>query len=107
MRVPKTHTNKYWEDITLALIGEAFTHEGEICGIALSLKPVNDIISVWIRHGKDQEKIDQIRSDIEKMVMFDENTMRLEYENFQEVLSRPPVEKKETFNRNFHKGGDQ
>ena len=35
--------------------------------------------------------------------MFDEGTMRLEYENFQEVLSRPPPEKKETFNRNYQK----
>jgi len=22
LRIPKTHTNKYWEDLTLALIGE-------------------------------------------------------------------------------------
>jgi translation initiation factor 4E len=109
LRVPKTHTNKYWEDITLALIGENFTNEGEVCGIALSLKPVNDIISVWIKSGKDQEKIDSIKADIERVIMLDENTMRLEYENFQEVLSRPPPEKKETFNRNYQKnaGGDQ
>ena len=33
--------------------------------------------------------------------MFDENTMKLDFEDFQELLSRPPPEKKEgAFNRN-------
>ena len=39
LRVPKTHTNKYWEDLLLAMIGEQFSEENEINGIAISIKP--------------------------------------------------------------------
>lgn len=39
LRVPKTHTNKYWEDLILAMIGEQFRCENEIIGIAISIKP--------------------------------------------------------------------
>lgn len=53
LKLPKTHTNKYWEDITLAMIGEQFTHENEVLGIQLALKPAQDVLSIWIRSGKD------------------------------------------------------
>jgi translation initiation factor 4E len=57
LKIPKSHTNKFWEDLTLALIGEQFTQEDEVLGLQLALKPVQDVLSVWIRHGKDQEKV--------------------------------------------------
>lgn len=44
LRVPKTHTNKFWEDVLLHMIGELFSTENEVLGIALSLKPVSDNI---------------------------------------------------------------
>jgi translation initiation factor 4E len=53
LRVPKSHTNKYWEDLLLGLIGEQFTHEGEVNGIVVSVKPNNDILFVWNKSGKD------------------------------------------------------
>lgn len=58
---------------------------------------------MWIRNGKDEEKVKQVKSDIERIIMLDEtNNIRLDYEDFQEVLSRPPPEKKEgAFNRNI------
>lgn len=68
LKVPKSFTNKYWEDLTLALIGEQFANEDMICGIALSLKPMNDIISVWVKHGKDMDKVNQVKADIEKII---------------------------------------
>ena len=39
---------------------------------------------MWIRHGNDEEKIKQVKSDIERFIMLDENTMKLDYEDFQE-----------------------
>ena len=42
--VPKTHTNKYWEDLALALIGDMFTHENEVLGLLLTLKPNSDSV---------------------------------------------------------------
>jgi len=38
-RVPKTHTNKYWEDLVLAVLGEQFSVENEINGLVISLRP--------------------------------------------------------------------
>jgi translation initiation factor 4E len=43
-RVPKTHTNKYWEDLLLALIGDQFTDQDEVNGIILSLRPGQDTL---------------------------------------------------------------
>ena len=56
VRVPKTITNKLWEDLTLTMIGEQFSVENEILGVMLSLRPNNDTISVWTKSGKDQDK---------------------------------------------------
>ena len=43
-----------------------------------------------------------IKEDIESFIKVDENTMKLEYENFAEVLSRPKPEKRadNAFTRN-------
>lgn len=48
----------------------------------MALKPNNDVMSVWIRSGKDQTKIAQVKEDIERALMLDESIMKLEYEDF-------------------------
>ncbi len=53
IRVPKSHTNKTWEDLILGLIGEQFSNEDEIVGIILSIKPNQDLIQVWNKSGTD------------------------------------------------------
>ena len=53
IRLPKTHTSKYWEDLLLAMIGEQFTLEGEVLGLVLSTKLNSDWISVWHRNAND------------------------------------------------------
>ena len=53
IRLPKTHTSKYWEDLLLAMIGEQFTLEGEVLGLVLSTKLNSDSISVWHRNAND------------------------------------------------------
>lgn len=57
LRVPKTHTNKYWEDLLLALIGEQFSVEDEVNGVAVSVKPNQDIVYVWNKSGKNEGKV--------------------------------------------------
>ena len=34
-RVPKSHTNKYWEDLCMALIGDQFSDQNEVNGIVV------------------------------------------------------------------------
>ena len=33
LRVPKTHSNKYWEDLVLSMIGESFSTPNELLGV--------------------------------------------------------------------------
>ena len=54
LRLPKTHTSKYWEDLLVAMIGEQFTAPNEVLGLVLSTKFNNDTISVWHRHSSPQ-----------------------------------------------------
>ena len=87
VKLPKTHTNKYWEDLLLSMIGEQFRTENEILGLVVSLRPQQDTISVWHRNGKDQQKIESLREDIERILNLEEG-MRLEYENFAEAIEK-------------------
>jgi translation initiation factor 4E len=57
LRVPKSHTNKYWEDLVLAMLGEQFIAANEINGLVIGLKPQSDTIAIWNKHGKDAAKI--------------------------------------------------
>lgn len=51
VRLRKDVVNRYWEDLLLALIGDQFTDSGEeICGVVLSLRNGEDILSVWTRN---------------------------------------------------------
>ena len=68
IRLPKTHTSKYWEDLLLAMIGEQFTLADEVLGIVLSTKLNSDSISVWFRHASDEKIVQQVREDITKFV---------------------------------------
>jgi translation initiation factor 4E len=89
IRVPKTHTNKYWEDLILALIGEQFTLENEILGLVIALRPSQDTISVWVRNGEVQEKIEKVKEDIEMFIKIDESLgIKIDYESFAEALKK-------------------
>jgi translation initiation factor 4E len=35
LRMPKSHANKYWEDIQFAMIGEQFREANEVLGVVL------------------------------------------------------------------------
>ena len=51
IKVPKTHSNLFWENLSLAMIGEQFRCENEVMGIVISLKSHLDTISFWNKHG--------------------------------------------------------
>ena len=44
LRLPKSHTNKYWEDLLLALVGNLFTDENEVNGLVMTLRPTMDTV---------------------------------------------------------------
>ena len=49
LRIPKSHSNKYWEDIVLSMIGEQFSVQNEILGAQISLRPHQDTLSLWTK----------------------------------------------------------
>lgn len=53
IKIPKSHSNKYWEDLIFAMIGEQFKAADEINGLIISLRPNFDTIQIWNKTAKD------------------------------------------------------
>jgi translation initiation factor 4E len=47
--------DKLWLWAILACIGETFTDENEICGVVVSLRKGQDRISLWTKHGNNEQ----------------------------------------------------
>jgi translation initiation factor 4E len=54
----KNVSSRLWEQLLLALIGDAFSEIGddEVTGVTLSVKNGEDVLSIWNRHGADGRK---------------------------------------------------
>lgn len=89
LRVPKTHTAKYWEDLLLAMIGEQFSCADEILGLVLSTKYNGDLIAVWHRHC-DEKIVESIKADIARFVNVSEDSgVKVDNVSFQEIMNAP------------------
>jgi len=55
VRLRKGLASRYWEDLVLAAIGEQFDVGEELCGVVISIRFQEDIISVWNRSSTDQQ----------------------------------------------------
>lgn len=86
LKVPKTHTSKYWEDLLLAMIGEQFTGADEVLGLVLSTKYNFDQIAVWHRRC-DEKVVETLRKDISRFV--DVTDIRIDNESFKEAMNAP------------------
>lgn len=50
MRLKKGVSDRYWEDLLFAVIGDQFAEAGEeVCGAVLSVRSGEDVLSVWTR----------------------------------------------------------
>jgi Eukaryotic initiation factor 4E len=88
-KLSKWQTNKYWEDLLLALIGNTFTDENEVHGLIVTLRYNFDTIQVWNKSGKDKARIETLKKDIETILELPAGSeVKLEYENFAEALAR-------------------
>lgn len=61
LRLKKGISARYWEDILLAVIGEQFDVGSEICGVVLSVRINEDIISIWNKTADNVEAVNKIR----------------------------------------------
>jgi hypothetical protein len=105
IRVPKSHSNKYWEEIQLAMIGEQFREENEVLGLVISLKPYQDIISIWNRNGTNKEKVQSLREDIERIISPD-GEVKIDYEVFEEEKKKAEERKASYVAQKHTEGGE-
>ncbi|KAJ5416678.1 uncharacterized protein N7487_000228 [Penicillium crustosum] len=60
VRFKKGVSDRYWEDLLLAMVGDQFAEAGdEVCGAVLSVRGGEDVLSVWTRIDGGAQHQDQ------------------------------------------------
>ena len=50
IRLKKGVSDRYWEDLLFAIVGDQFAEAGdEVCGAVLSIRSGEDVLSIWTR----------------------------------------------------------
>lgn len=71
LRLRKGVSDRLWEDLVLALVGDQFTGAGdddELCGCTISVRPTEDIISVWHKTTADSRAVERVRDTIRRVL---------------------------------------
>lgn len=68
VRVRRHHTDRYWENAIMAMIGEQFLVGDEICGMVLSLRYPWDQLSVWHRNSSDKYVVKKIGESLRRIL---------------------------------------
>lgn len=87
--VQKGYSNRLWEDLLLALIGNQFERGDQICGIEVRTKHKGDTISVWNKNADDVEEKESIRLDLLKAINAPEG-LSADYQAFNKEESHKP-----------------
>jgi len=80
VRLKKGLSSRLWEDLVLAIIGEQFNVGHEICGIVVSIRYQEDIISVWNKSANDTKSKERIRDTMKRVLSLPPGTI-MEYKN--------------------------
>jgi translation initiation factor 4E len=84
--LPKGYSNRLWEDLLLAVVGDQFVFGENICGVEVRTKVRGDTISVWHKNADDEEERMQIKKDFLSAINAPEG-INVEYENFAESIA--------------------
>ncbi|KAI9275851.1 translation initiation factor eIF 4e-like domain-containing protein [Phascolomyces articulosus] len=60
--------NDYWLYLLLAMIGEQFTHENEVCGAVISVRKVFFRVALWIRSSERNEITEKLGTQIKEFL---------------------------------------
>jgi len=83
IRLRKGVADRLWEDLVMGIVGDQFDFgdagddadgASEICGCTISVRPAEDIISVWHRRT-DPARVDRIRDTIRRVLSLPPNTV--------------------------------
>ncbi|CAO3682340.1 unnamed protein product [Rhizopus stolonifer] len=68
VRIKKGLASRYWELLVLAIIGDQFEVDDEICGAVLSIRGSEDIISLWNKTSSNGKINLKIRDTIKRQL---------------------------------------
>ncbi|SAM07737.1 hypothetical protein [Absidia glauca] len=85
VRVKKGLASRYWENLVMAIIGDQFDVQDEICGAVLSIRNSEDIISVWNKTSANGRINLKIRDTIKKVLSLPNDTT-MEYKSHNVAL---------------------
>jgi len=71
LRLKKGVSDRLWEDLVLGVVGGQFEdaeNDAELCGITISVRPTEDIISVWHRTTADPKAVERIRDTVRRVL---------------------------------------
>ncbi|CAI8016304.1 Eukaryotic translation initiation factor 4E type 2 [Geodia barretti] len=68
IRLKKGISSRCWESLLLAILGEQFIVGDEICGVVISIRPTEDIISLWNRTASDNSITARIRDTMTRVM---------------------------------------
>mmetsp|Transcript_4226 Transcript_4226/g.5918 ORF Transcript_4226/g.5918 Transcript_4226/m.5918 type:complete len:189 (+) Transcript_4226:74-640(+) len=86
VRLRKGLASRYWEELLLAVVGEQFdVGEDEICGVAVSIRFQEDILSVWNKNADDLDAKARIQ-DRMRRIFYSVPNVVMEYKPHEEAL---------------------
>lgn len=68
LRLKKGLSTRLWELLLFAVIGEQFNVGKEICGIVCSIRPQEDLISIWTKTANNQVVTQRIKETMKKVL---------------------------------------
>ncbi|XP_044132894.1 eukaryotic translation initiation factor 4E type 2-like [Bufo gargarizans] len=85
IRLRKGLASRFWENIILAMLGEQFMVGEEICGVVVSIRFQEDILSIWNKTANDQISTIRIRDTLRRVLNLPPNTI-MEYKTHNDSL---------------------
>ncbi|XP_003383247.1 PREDICTED: eukaryotic translation initiation factor 4E type 2-like [Amphimedon queenslandica] len=85
VRLRKEISSRSWENLLLAMLGEQFIVGNEICGAVISVRPTEDIVSIWNRTASNDSIVGKIRDTLQRILQLPSQTI-MEYKAHDQSL---------------------
>lgn len=91
VRIPKKLSAYFWESLIMAIIGEQFEVGNEICGVVLSVRFSEDVLSIWNRTSNNREALERIRDMMRRVLKLPGN-VQMDYRRHDTSSTEPFVD---------------
>ncbi|KAH7106055.1 translation initiation factor eIF 4e-like domain-containing protein [Auriculariales sp. MPI-PUGE-AT-0066] len=101
LRLKKGVADRLWEDLMLGVVGGQFDdpdNDAELCGVTISVRPTEDIISVWHRTTSDPKAIERIRDTVRRVLALPSTTV-MDYKSNNDSMTDKSSFRNTTYDR--------